>query len=461
MAKPAVPPVGRTAGDAFGALVELMRILRSPGGCPWDREQTLDTLKPFVLEEAHEVIDAIERRDFDDLQGEIGDLIFEGVFLAQLCADEQRFTVTEALRDVHAKLVRRHPHVFGDASGERPEGVDTPNAVKGQWEQVKADERAAKGQPRRGMFDGIPKTLPALLAAYEIGNRAAATGFDWPAAHEVLDKIEEEIGELRETLERDERTRASGRGTGRSALRGDEPGAQARNRARSGAARGEPQVHDALRRDAGPPRITRPRARRGHARRDGTRLAGREARRTLKPAHHLGYTTVRVGSVIRRRAPRQVEAPRLLSIQREIACDRSADGDFAVCVRVDGVVRGGSVPRADCARRRSSRTIRSRLASHRAIRCRTASSSGRASRPSRCGRRDDRRSRRSEMGSGRGRADEAGRAARHRAGRGRSWVMPSTSTSRGLEPAAGISIASTPARTPPRSAARARRPPPA
>jgi ATP diphosphatase len=205
--KPVAPPVGHTSGEAFQALVELMRILRAPGGCPWDREQTLDTLKPFVLEEAHEVIEAIERRDYDDLQGEIGDLIFEGVFLAQLCADEGRFTVTEALRDVHAKLVRRHPHVFGDASGEKPEGVDTPNAVKGQWEQVKADERAAKGQPRRGMFDGIPKTLPALLAAYEIGNRAAATGFDWPAAHEVLDKIEEEIGELRETLEKKERER--------------------------------------------------------------------------------------------------------------------------------------------------------------------------------------------------------------------------------------------------------------
>jgi MazG family protein len=199
--KPAAPPVGETAGDAFGALVELMRILRAPGGCPWDREQTLDTLKPFVLEEAHEVIDAIERRDYDDLQGEIGDLIFEGVFLAQLCADEQRFTVTDALRDVHAKLVRRHPHVFGDANGERVEGVDTPNAVLSQWEQVKADERAAKGQPRRGMFDGIPKTLPALLAAYEIGNRAAATGFDWPSSSEVLNKIEEEVGEVRETLE--------------------------------------------------------------------------------------------------------------------------------------------------------------------------------------------------------------------------------------------------------------------
>lgn len=184
-----------SAGDAFAALVELMRVLRAPGGCPWDREQTLDTLKPFVLEEAHEVIDAIERRDYDDLRGEIGDLIFEGVFLARLCEDEQRFTVTEALRDVHAKLVRRHPHVFGDAAG-----IDSPGAVKGQWEQVKADERAARGQPRREMFDGIPKTLPALLAAYEIGQRAAATGFDWPAANDVLDKVEEEIRELRDTL---------------------------------------------------------------------------------------------------------------------------------------------------------------------------------------------------------------------------------------------------------------------
>ena len=277
--KPAVPPVGHTAGEAFAALVELMRILRAPGGCPWDREQTLDTLKPFVLEEAHEVIEAIERRDYDDLQGEIGDLIFEGVFLAQLCADEQRFTVTDALRDVHAKLVRRHPHVFGDASGEKPEGVDTPNAVKGQWEQVKADERAAKGQPRRGMFDGIPKTLPALLAAYEIGNRAAATGFDWPEAREVLDKIEEEIGELRETLDPQDASRPEQRDEQRQKqrerqrrrnrrppLRGDQPRAQARYRTRSGAAGREPQVHDTLRRDAGPPRITRPRAGRSDAR---------------------------------------------------------------------------------------------------------------------------------------------------------------------------------------------------
>ncbi len=194
----APPPVGETAGDAFEALVELMRILRGPGGCPWDHEQTLDTLKPFVLEEAHEVIDAIERKDMHELRGEIGDLVFEGVFLAQVSGDsggENAFTIVDALRDVHAKLVRRHPHVFGDVNGVR-----TPEHVKGQWEQVKAVERASAGKPARGVFDGIAKTLPALLASYEIGQRAAATGFDWHVTNDVVDKIEEEVQELRETL---------------------------------------------------------------------------------------------------------------------------------------------------------------------------------------------------------------------------------------------------------------------
>ncbi len=199
-ATPAVapPPVGETAGDAFEALVELMRILRGPGGCPWDHEQTLDTLKPFVLEEAHEVIDAIERKDMHELRGEIGDLVFEGVFLAQVSGDsggQDAFTIVDALRDVHAKLVRRHPHVFGDVNGVR-----TPEHVKGQWEQVKAAERASAGKPARGVFDGIAKTLPALLASYEIGQRAAATGFDWHVAQDVVNKIEEEVQELREAL---------------------------------------------------------------------------------------------------------------------------------------------------------------------------------------------------------------------------------------------------------------------
>jgi nucleoside triphosphate diphosphatase len=198
-----IPPrAGETPGEAFAGLVELMRLLRGPGGCPWDHAQTLDTLKPFVLEEAHEVIDAIERRDAQDLRGEIGDLIFEGVFLAQISADEGGFTITDALRDVHEKLVRRHPHVFADVTGVR-----TPDHVKGQWEQVKAAERTAAGKPARGVFDGIPKTLPALLASYEIGQRAAATGFDWQAAADVIDKIDEEVQELRDTLRDDDRAR--------------------------------------------------------------------------------------------------------------------------------------------------------------------------------------------------------------------------------------------------------------
>jgi MazG family protein len=198
---PLTPPApGATTGGAFEALVELMRLLRAPGGCPWDREQTLESLKPFVLEEAHEVVDAIERGDLRDLCGEVGDLLFEGVFLARIAEDAGAFTIGDALRHVHAKLVRRHPHVFGDASGAKPTGVDTPTAVKGQWEQVKAAERAEAGKAPRELFDGIPKTLPALLAAYDIGTRAAATGFDWPDATQSLAKVEEEVGELRETL---------------------------------------------------------------------------------------------------------------------------------------------------------------------------------------------------------------------------------------------------------------------
>ncbi len=189
------PSPGDTPGEAFAGLVELMRLLRGPGGCPWDHAETLDTLKPFVLQEAHEVIDAIERRDMKELRGEIGDLLFEGVFLAQVSTDDGGFTITDALRDVHEKLVRRHPHVFADVTGVR-----TPDHVKGQWEQVKAAEREAAGKPARGVFDGIPKTLPALLAAYEIGQRAAATGFDWQASTDVIDKIDEEVQELRETL---------------------------------------------------------------------------------------------------------------------------------------------------------------------------------------------------------------------------------------------------------------------
>src|SRR5262249_26684984 len=135
---------------------------------------------------------AIDRGDADALRGEIGDLLFEGVFLAQICADEGRFTVSDSLRAIAAKLVRRHPHIF-DPEG-RP--LDTPSEVHQQWEQIKAKEQAAAGE-RRSLLRGLARSLPALLRAHEIGTRAAAVGFDWARTADVVDKIEEEVAELR------------------------------------------------------------------------------------------------------------------------------------------------------------------------------------------------------------------------------------------------------------------------
>jgi MazG family protein len=182
-----------TAGDAFQTLVDIMARLRGPGGCPWDREQTLESLRGFLLEETHEVLDAIDRGDFGDLRGEIGDLLFEGVFLAQVCADEGRFTVADSLAAINAKLIRRHPHIF-DPSG-RP--LETPTQVVTQWEQIKAQEQAAAGETR-SVLKGLAKSLPSLLRSYEIGTRVAAVGFDWAHTGDVVSKIEEEVAELRE-----------------------------------------------------------------------------------------------------------------------------------------------------------------------------------------------------------------------------------------------------------------------
>ncbi|PYR59846.1 MAG: nucleoside triphosphate pyrophosphohydrolase [Acidobacteria bacterium] len=188
----------RSAGAAFQRLVDIMAQLRGPRGCPWDREQTLASLRGFVLEETHEVLDAIDRGDHDALRGEIGDLLFEGVFLAQICADEGHFTVADSLNAITGKLIRRHPHVF-DPQG-RP--LRTPGQVVQQWEQIKAKEQTDAGQ-RRAILAGVPKTLPALLRAHEIGTRVAAVGFDWPAAAQVVDKIEEEVAELRRAATRE------------------------------------------------------------------------------------------------------------------------------------------------------------------------------------------------------------------------------------------------------------------
>jgi MazG family protein len=187
--------VAADAGPAFQSLVDIMARLRGPQGCPWDREQTLESLRAFLLEETHEVLEAIDRGDSEALRGEIGDLIFEGVFLAQVCADEGRFTVTDSLRAITAKLIRRHPHIF-DPDG-RP--LETPGQVHQQWEQIKAREQADAGE-RRSVLRGLPRSLPSLLRAYEIGTRVAAVGFDWTSAGDVVDKIEEEVAELRRAV---------------------------------------------------------------------------------------------------------------------------------------------------------------------------------------------------------------------------------------------------------------------
>ena len=173
-----------------------MARLRGPRGCPWDREQTLDSLRAFVLEETHEVLDAIDRGDIDALRGEIGDLIFEGVFLAQISADEGRFTIVDSLNAIAAKLIRRHPHIF-DPSGTP---LETPGQVHQQWEQIKAREQAEAGE-RRSVLRGLSRTLPSLLRAYEISTRVAAVGFDWARAADVVDKIEEEVAELRRAVD--------------------------------------------------------------------------------------------------------------------------------------------------------------------------------------------------------------------------------------------------------------------
>jgi MazG family protein len=188
--------------SAFARLVELVRVLRSPGGCPWDREQTLQTLRPFVLEETYEVLEALDHDDRHALREELGDFIFEGVLLAQLCTESGDFTVADSLHAISDKLVRRHPHVFGPADGaaesDRPRPT-TPDEVVERWEDLKSRETSSKGEPRTAL-GGVPKALPALLRTYEIGIRAAAVGFDWERAADVVAKIEEEVAELRAEL---------------------------------------------------------------------------------------------------------------------------------------------------------------------------------------------------------------------------------------------------------------------
>lgn len=187
-------------------LVSIMATLRSAHGCPWDRKQTHASLRPFLLEETYEALDALDRGDVKALPGELGDVLFQCVFHAQIAAEAGEFEMADALTAITAKLIRRHPHVF-TASGRpiargaatRTRHPKTPAAVLTQWEQLKATEQKDAGVEKR-LLSGVPKSLPALLRAHEIGERVAAVGFDWPDSSGVMDKIEEEVQELRQAL---------------------------------------------------------------------------------------------------------------------------------------------------------------------------------------------------------------------------------------------------------------------
>jgi tetrapyrrole methylase family protein/MazG family protein len=182
------------AQAAIARLLGIMDKLRDPGGCPWDREQTLRSLTPYLLEEAHEVIEAIEAGDPDHHREELGDLLFQVVFQSRIAREEGKFDFAAVCDSIAEKLTRRHPHVFGDVS------VSGSREVVKNWERIKADERKAKGEAPRSAIGGVPTALPALVRAERVTEKAGAVGFDWPDVKGVLAKVREELSELEEAM---------------------------------------------------------------------------------------------------------------------------------------------------------------------------------------------------------------------------------------------------------------------
>lgn len=184
--------------------------LRAPGGCPWDREQTHDSLRPYLIEETYEVLDALDSGDPAQFAGELGDLLLQVIFHAQLAAEAGQFDIGDVIEHVHAKMVRRHPHVFGTVE------VRTSEQVLRNWEQIKAEERRAApkasgkgagGEAFGSVLDAVPRTLPAVMEAHQLTRRAANLGFDWKKIAGLFEKLEEEAGELRRTLAGKQRAR--------------------------------------------------------------------------------------------------------------------------------------------------------------------------------------------------------------------------------------------------------------
>lgn len=183
--------ITRMAKRSFDDLVQLMTRLRGPGGCPWDRQQTLADLKAFVIEEAYEVVDAIDQNDRDALREEIGDFLLQAVFITEITREEGTFDIYDSVTAIHDKLVRRHPHVFGDVEANDAEEVLV------NWEKLKQDERKAEN---KSVLSGVPQSMPALLKASRLTEKAARVGFDWRRTEDVFDKIDEEVAELREAV---------------------------------------------------------------------------------------------------------------------------------------------------------------------------------------------------------------------------------------------------------------------
>ena len=183
----------QSPGVLFERLLDIMHRLRGPAGCPWDREQTRSSLKPYLIEEAYEVLEAIETGHVDGVREELGDLLLQVVFHAEIGAERGEFTMADVLAGLGDKMIARHPHVFGDAR------VETPDQALTQWEAIKQREAEAQGR-RRSIIDGVPRALPGLVRAQRIQSKAARVKFDWPDAQAAWTKVEEEVAETSEAL---------------------------------------------------------------------------------------------------------------------------------------------------------------------------------------------------------------------------------------------------------------------
>lgn len=192
-----------TTGERFERAVQIMARLRAPGGCPWDREQTFDSIKPYTLEETYEVLEAIDNRDWPELTGELGDLLLQVLFYSEMAQEEGHFSIDDVLDRLSNKLVDRHPHVFGDVK------ADTPTEVLRNWEALKAAEKKKRleqrtsppgGEDAQSVLAGVSSKMPALLEAHKLSSRAAHVGFDWPDIEGLFEKLAEETAELRQEL---------------------------------------------------------------------------------------------------------------------------------------------------------------------------------------------------------------------------------------------------------------------